>query len=43
MPSIQRSPKKELYGHCIHKKRFQLNHTNNLLSSDEGPIMDPKL
>ena len=25
-------------------KRFQLNHTkNNILSSDEDPIMDPKL
>ena len=26
----------------MHKKRFQLNHTNNLESSDEGP-MDLKL
>ena len=27
----------------MHKKLFQLNHTDNLLSSDEVPIMDPKL
>ena len=34
---------KKSFGHCMHKKRLQLNHTNNLQSSDDGPIIVPKL
>ena len=33
----------EIFGHCMHKKRFQLNHNNNIMSTDEVPIVDPKL
>ena len=33
----------EIVRHCMHKKRFQLNHTSNILSSDEVPIIEPKL
>ena len=40
-PSLNK--KNDIIGHCMLKKRFQLNPTNNLLSSDEGPIMNPKL
>ena len=27
----------------MHKKRFQLNDNNNILSTDEDPIVDQKL
>ena len=33
----------ENFGHCPHKKRFQLNHDNNAMSTDEVPIVDRNL
>ena len=32
-----------MFGHCMDKKRFQLNLKNNILSTDEVPVVDPKL
>ena len=33
-PSLNFKKKNEIFGHCMHKKRFQLNHNNNSLSTD---------
>ena len=30
----------EIFGHCIHGKKFLLNNTNNSLSTDEVSIVD---
>ena len=30
--------KNKIFGHCMLRKRFQLNHSNNLQSSGESPI-----
>ena len=30
----------EIFGHCMHRKRFLLNNTNNALSTDEVSIID---
>ena len=41
VPSLNKK-KNIKFGHCMHKKRFQLDHNHNILLSDEVPIMDPK-
>ena len=41
-PSLNK--KNEVFGHCMHKKRFQINHNSNIiLSTDEVAIVDPEL
>ena len=37
--SLNKKKKNEIFGHCMHKKRFQLNHSNNSLSTDKLPIV----
>ena len=34
-PSLNKK-KNEIFGHCMHTKRFLLNHNNILMSTDEG-------